>query len=68
MLTTWRYLAITRERLLYRDDCNGRDGRVGPYKGMSSFIFGLESVDFNLCLTNSVNACRRDITEERDRI
>ncbi len=43
----------------------------GPFKGMSLFIFGLWSVVFNLCLTNSVQVLyenRRYITEERDRL
>jgi hypothetical protein len=40
---------------------------TGPYKGMSSLIFGLGSVVFNLSLTNSVHVYRRYITEERDR-
>jgi hypothetical protein len=44
---------------------------LGPFKGMSLFIFGLGSVVFNLCLTNSVHVLyksRRYITEERDRV
>jgi hypothetical protein len=38
----------------------------GPYKGMSSFISGLGSAVFNLCLTNSVHVYRRYITEGRE--
>ncbi len=45
--------------------------RLRAFKGMSLFIFGLGSVVFNLCLTNSVHVLyknRRYITEERDRM
>ncbi len=38
------------------------------YKRMSSFIFGLGSVVFNLCLINSVHVYRRYVTKERDRM
>jgi hypothetical protein len=40
----------------------------GPYKDMSSFIFRLGSVMFNLCLTNGVHVYRRYIKEEKDRM
>ncbi len=41
---------------------------AGSYKEMSSFIFGLGSVEFNFCLTNSIHLFRRYIAEERDRM
>jgi hypothetical protein len=39
----------------------------GPYKGMSSFIFGLGSIVANLCLTNSVRIyCIGDTLQKKD--